>query len=563
MPKTSWRAPIPGYARGAEFDPVFELPVHRHSGELTSQPLELAEGGTLEFVPIVFDAPLEGCHVDLERVEAGRGERLWSGEPLFATEEGPRDPFRRLTHPVEVALEPGTAPFQLRWAGRGACAGAAGALARVAVRRPPDALPPVLLVCSDTHRYDHALGDSAALMPRLQQIIENGGVVYDRAYSNASWTLPSIASTLTGLHPRYHRTGARVVPPPGKGARLPAGQFAIAWGDETNVLTAHPRALPNLGERLRRYGYETAAVVANTLYVGSGLLAEGFDVVIDVNGLRGAEVNRIAQQLMERNQPDRPLFLLVHYMDVHEFVDRGRQAGAASGSAESLSAEDLRNRYARQVRVADEYLGRLVAAWNTGIGLKYSLVVFYSDHGEHLREPGRPIERHGDSMDEVLLHVPLVVRYPSALGVSPGREDRIVSLVDLAPTVLDVVGAGADGAELHGRSLLRPEPWGAAERPVFADYQLAGDELASVRAGPLKLVVNLSRGTRALVDVSATAGELPESTRLRDDAARREELSREFETYREHAERWSAGLATDRELDEDFEERLRAIGYAE
>jgi arylsulfatase A-like enzyme len=558
---THWRHPLSGFDRAWGHPPNLHLDVFRFAGSLTSEPVELEEGGRLEFVPIVFGRRREPCHFELEVVEAGRTERVWSGEPLFASSQRGSDPFGRVASPTEVVLAPREGAFQLRWVGHGACEAAPSALARAVIRLEHEPRPPLLLVCSDTHRYDHALGDSAALMPRLQEMAKHA-VVYDRAYSNASWTLPSIATTLTGLHPRYHRTGQRI----DSGAlrdwdrerRLPPGQFQLAWGDEYRVFTAHPRALANIGARLRQYGYETAAIVANTLYVGSGLLSEGFDLVVDANGRPGDDVNLLAQRLIQRGSRDRPLFLLVHYMDVHEYALWGRRPGEPEVARVSLRTEDLRRRYERQVRAADEYIGRLVAAWNSGIDLKHSFVAVYSDHGEHLREPHRPTETHGDSMDEALLHVPLVVRYPSALGVSPGREERIVSLVDLVPTVLDVVGAGADRGELHGRSLLRP-PEGAA-RPVFADYQLAGDELASVRAGPFKLILNLTRGGRALIDVEQSDGRREHGIQ---DERREGGLEAEFEAYRERADAWAADLVSDRLVDEEFEERLRAIGYTE
>jgi arylsulfatase A-like enzyme len=284
--------------------------------------------------------------------------------------------------------------------------------------------------------------------------------------------------------------------------------------------------------------------------------------VIDANGLTGDGINRLAGRLLERTGQRRPLFLLVHYMDVHEYFTWGRADGESAGTPPSIGAAELQARYARQVEAADAYIADLALAWDRRIGRGRSFFAFYSDHGEHLREPGRPTERHGDSMDEVLLHVPLLIRYPRSLGVSPAREKRVVSLVDLVPTLLDAIGADAEPSTMHGVSLLQPEPKGAAARRIFADYQLAGDELSSVRAGGFKLLVNLSRGSDALIDVSGSAPR-PERERVIEDASRERDLDREFQSYRESAERFSAELVTDRAVDEDFEERLRAIGYAE
>jgi arylsulfatase A-like enzyme len=560
----SWRVPLPRHAESQAPVPMLDLQIHRHPGQLTSDPFQVEERGTLEFVPIVFGPARDDCSVALDLVGTTPAARLWSGAPRFAPEEQVRDPLRTLTRLVEVDLAPQAEPVRLRWTASSACGGAPGALARVAFRPERKARAPVLFVCSDTHRYDHSFGDSAALMPRLQQLAESA-VVYDRAYSNASWTLPSVTSTLTGLYPRYHRTGLRVereAQRRKRGEPVPPGRFRVSWEGKFHVFTSHPHGLPNLGGRLRELGYETVAVVANTLYVGSGLLSGGFDLVIDANGLSGEGLNRLAEQLLERTGQRRPLFLLVHYMDVHEYFTWGTPEGEPKGTLGSVGGEALRSRYARQVEEADVYLAELVEAWNRRVGLDRSFFAFYSDHGEHLREPGRPHERHGDSMDEVLLHVPMLIRYPQALGISPNREKRAVSLVDLVPTLLDALDAEADGDALHGVSLLRPEPPNAAARRIFADYQLAGDELASVRMGPLKLLVNLSRGSRALIDVSRS-GPGPERERAIEDAAVESELDREFQAYRESAQSFSAELVTDRAVDEDFEERLRAIGYAE
>jgi arylsulfatase A-like enzyme len=557
---THWRYPLAGFDRSRGYPPSLHVNLIRYTGVLTSEPLELDEEGHLEFVPVVFGARRTACEAQVEVVGAEGVEIVWTGEPVFVAKGRTHGLFGRLADPVGVVLAPRDRSFQLRWQVRGGCEGVEAGLARPILRGAPQPRPPVLFACSDTHRYDRAFGAGAGLMPRLQEMTQYG-VAFDRAYSNASWTLPSIASTLTGLHPRFHRTGERVES--GRRSewdperRLPPGQFQLAWGQDYHVFTAHPRSLPNLGERLREYGYETAAIVANTLYVGSGLLAEGFDLVVDANGRPGKDVNLLAQQLIERAGKGRPMFLLVHYMDVHEYIGWGKRPGDPGGTRASLRAEDIRTRYERQVRVADEHIGRLVSAWNSGVGLKHSFVAFYSDHGEHLREPTRATHTHGDSMDEELLHVPLMVRYPKAMGVAQGREEQPVSLVDLVPTVLEVVGAHYDPATLHGQSLLAS---GTTGRRIFADYQLAGDELASVRDGPLKLVLNLTQGSRTLFGVQPSA---PSKERRLEDFGRATALEAEFAAYRKRAEAATAHLVSDHAVDEEFEKRLRAIGYIE
>ena len=88
-------------------------------------------------------------------------------------------------------------------------------------------------------------------------------------------------------------------------------------------------------------------------------------------------------------------------------------------------------------RRAGDGFGRLVAAL-TERGLdKNTLVIFTSDHGEEFNEHGR-VGWHSHSLFDELLRVPLVIRFPD--GAHAGRRvDKLVRLLDAAPTVLDVL----------------------------------------------------------------------------------------------------------------------------
>ena len=167
-------------------------------------------------------------------------------------------------------------------------------------------------------------------------------------------------------------------------------------------------------------------------------------------------------------------------------------------------------------------------------------------------------------MDEVLLQVPLVVRYPAALGVEAGVDPRPTALVDLAPTVLSVAGAKAvGGSPLHGLSLLDP-PDAAASRVLFADYQLNGDELSAARVGDHKLVVNWSRDERHLIEPGEFPATVPESRWRVRKPLLQTSLEEAFDTYVTDAESFSADVESEVEIDsEELEERLRAIGYFE
>lgn len=560
--------------------PTLHLRVHRleAGGLATEAPISFDVDHTASFLPLVRGAPVADCRMTLDAETDGDRVPLWSGAPRFT-----RTPARGLDPLVAVlddrvfvsvhALTGRSA--RLRWRVEGACASRVSWIAapKLRVSRPQQRpAPSMLLVCSDQHRYDRAIGpEGEALMPRLAALARSG-VVYDAAYSSASWTLPSIVSTLTGLFPRFHRTGLRLQTGDAarqmKGKKLPPGQFLAGWGDDVHVLTAYPKQLTTLGERLQDVGYDTVAIVSNDFYVLSGLAADGFDVVIDTGPVEGGAVNDQALAVLKRRARapsggDGALFLFVHYMDVHEYL-RGRVPAARSALVESdLDPVALRGWYDNAVRATDRHLGELLDAWDSGADADETLVAFYSDHGEHLQERGHLHDRHGDSMDEVLLRVPLVARFPASRAVAPGREARPVHLVDLAPTVLDVAGAAWDASELNGRSLLALAAAGdTAPRALHADYQLYGDELASVRRGDRKLVLDVAKNVRRLIDVAATEG--GEHAAVRSDPEAERDLERVYREYVERSDRFAKDLASDRVFDPDeVERRLHAIGYVE
>ncbi len=568
-PRERARAPERAAERAVLPGPILQRRVHRFRGRLQTAEAILLQGNLwLEFLPLVQSRPLDGCVVELDLLAGSQTWRLWTGAPEFGGARlNQSEALVRFARSERIPLEAhrGRRVF-LRWTVQGPCAGRNTLLASprlVPALRPVPAAPSILLVCSDAHRFDYAFGDPGRrLMPRLREIAGES-VVYRRAFSNASWTLPSIASTLTGLFPRFHRTGVRIETGVWNDRErrrvLPPGQFSVGWGGAHHIFTAYPDRLSTLGERLQKGGYATAAVVSNVFYTSSGLLDEGFDVVLDTNGVPGSEVNRLAFEVLERFDPDRPLLLLVHYMDVHEYWNWAGRDGSET-DRDVVLAE-----YARRVEDTDRHLGALLAVWDRDRGLAESLISFYADHGEHLGEPDRLGAGHGGSMDEVLLHIPFLVHYPRSLGIPPGTEERPVSLVDLAPTLLEAAGIPQEGAPLHGTSLLQLnglDPTSA--RQVHADYQLSGDELSSVRAGSKKFLVNLTRGTRELVEPGETGGLVPETRWRVEDPVQQADLERAYETYTARAEAFGAELRSSRVIDaEELEERLRAIGYVE
>jgi len=125
--------------------------------------------------------------------------------------------------------------------------------------------------------------------------------------------------------------------------------------------------------------------------------------------------------------------------------------------------------YYALVMHVDDQVGRILAALDEAGLREETLVLFTSDHGEHLGDHGR-IQKGPPGYDSCA-HVPLLVRYPAR--VQGGRRFKeLVEGVDVAPTILETCGVQVPPA-MQGRSF-RPLLEGGAYAPresVFIEFR--------------------------------------------------------------------------------------------
>jgi arylsulfatase A-like enzyme len=360
-------------------------------------------------------------------------------------------------------------------------------------RRPPRQ---VVLITIDTLRADH-VGTSrygARLTPALDRLAADA-VRYSDVLANASTTLTSHVSMLTGLYPWHHR--------------VISNRHALA------------EAVPWLPEALRARGFATAAVVSSiTLDAHTGL-ARGFDLYDD--RFDAAEVNR-ANQLVKTpaettrvtlswlsDHARRDFFLWVHYLPPHgpytppeEFLRDMRRSESAQRLPIGLDnwdagaipryqrldgerdPEAYRRAYAGHVRYVDHHVGRLLDGLRELRLYDGALVIVASDHGESLGEHGWYF-CHGNLVYQEQVAIPLSIKLPGA--VAAGRVITTpVEGVDIAPTVLRVLGLD-DVLHADGRVIL-PGALDGGPRPRFTQSDNA--EVLAVVAGATKLVLRVS-----------------------------------------------------------------------
>jgi len=354
------------------------------------------------------------------------------------------------------------------------------ALAASACTSRDSATPHVILVTLDTMRADRlgSGGYSRGRTPNLDRLAR-GATVFANAFTSAPITLPAHASILTGSYPAWH--GVR-----------DNGIYVLS--DPDNV---------TLAETLRDHGFATVAIVSSFVLNSRFGLAQGFDVYDDdPASMRQAEYRSPPERFAAETTrtaleharaavaTGRPVFLWVHYFDPHApFV-------APDPWAEMPEAPraDPYAGYDAEIAYMDDALGDLLDSLGRLGLLDRSVVVVVGDHGEGLESP-HVEQTHGVFLYDETLRVPLLVRDGTGT-LSPGVALEDVSVVDVAPTILEALGIEPESAG-QGRSLAGTQEasggTAAIPRPLlsetFLPYHTFGwSPLFAIRQGDWKLV---------------------------------------------------------------------------
>ena len=217
-------------------------------------------------------------------------------------------------------------------------------------------------------------------------------------------------------------------------------------------------------------------------------------------------VDIVLEWLSEPSAATRPIFMFVHFMDVHmPYVSDSSVSGMfTDGYKETLGSnrkrlqavrggiargdEVLRGLYTASydegIAYVDQQVGRLFESMEK-IGLwDDTLIIVTADHGEALFEHGR--WEHGASVLEEVVRVPLIVRGP---GIKPGRSEIPASLVDLVPTILEAVEIDSS-SDFFGNSLWTSMTMGRVleERDIIVEGTLYGAEQRAIIRWPYKAI---------------------------------------------------------------------------
>ncbi len=454
---------------------------------------------------------------------------------------------------------------------RGVCAVVVAALLAAAVaggcqreKRPSQAN--LLLIVIDTLRADHvgAYGYRLPTTPTLDDLAAHG-VLFEQAVAQAPWTRPSMATLMTGLYPPTHGVTCK--------------HFDVPEED-CDVL---PAGVTTLAEALSAAGYDSAGIVANIQVDAVFGFDQGFDSYANVFDELAAsdpdwrkhwhefewvnettpEVTHRALAWLQERSSKHPFFLYLHYLDPHEPYEPPAPYAAMfeRSSYSSPYTEILADlpRYDGEVRYVDEHVG-MVLERVRGLGLaEDTMVVVTADHGEAFGEHGALDRRHGLTLYENQLLVPLIMRVPGR-GAAGVRVREQVRLLDLAPTVLDLLGVPIPAA-MQGRSFA-PLIDG---KHVLMPPGLAGwgyEPLLAYRSPPWKLIRNVRTGRTELYDLAADPGE--QVNRAAEQGQLLMMLSAEADEVLAAAKKAGEGIERGRgkvTLSPEQRRGLRALGY--
>jgi hypothetical protein len=509
--------------------PALQVRAHEIEGVLeTARAMRIPAGARLEVLAMVEDRALTSARCTVSALVDGAEKPLAELTPLVAGHVPGEERFTALDRFESLPLDTlAGREVRLRFELGPESAQKWLLSARLVVPAPRERRPPdVLLVCADTLRYDCSIGPRGGGSCRRSLDWRRPRPCTTQRTA-APWTLPSMRDDAHGSVPRFHGTGSRLVLEEGT-EEVPPGYFARSIGKIDQIFRAYPESVVSLGDALGELGYQTWMAVSNPLYAASGLLADGQEVVLDAGVVNGEKTLAGMQLLLEHRDAKRPLFLLVHLMDVHQwkpwYFDPQYGKEAVLQSLDEVAAC-----YDASVRDLDHSLGGILDLWNERSG-EDSLILFYADHGEHLLEAGAV--GHGVGMTEELLHVPLVARFPSRARIDSGYAEVPVSLVDLMPTVLSIAGHPRALLYGSGRSLADPSSLNEA-RTLYSDYPLFGGEEASVRRGRFKLRLDLDAGSSSLFDTGDPRTARESGASLVEDDSLMRELNDCFSGYEE------------------------------
>ena len=328
----------------------------------------------------------------------------------------------------------------------------------------------VILISIDSLRADHlgCYGYFRDTAPNICGLAEGDGILFEDMMNSGGATLQVHMSMMTSLYPEVH---------------------GVSRHDRN--ITALEEERITLAEQLRESGYETAG------FTGGGLMrpvfgfGQGFDLY-DSDGRGFEQIMPKVYDWLDENQEEH-FFLFIHTYDVHAGGGQGNDVYSSPGGYDRMYIEDhgealvdcsatrCINSYFRILEdkfkelpgnpflkeEVEELKKYVIATYDGGIAYvdnelgkflgklkelgvyEKTLIIITSDHGEEFLEHGSV--GHANIQYQELTHIPMIMKLPDSM-ISGRRIPQLVSIIDIMPTVLELVGIEVN-EQTQGKSM--------------------------------------------------------------------------------------------------------------
>lgn len=401
----------------------------------------------------------------------------------------------------------------------------------------------IILFTIDTLRADHleCYGYQGVETPHINRLAKEG-ILFKYDIAQTPLTLPSHSSIMTGTYPLYH------------GVRDNGGFYL----DEKHI---------TLAEALKSQGYSTSAFVAAFVLDSRWGLYQGFDyyydnfdltkykkVSLDVVQRRGDEALVEAYKWLEKNSHQK-FFSWIHLYDPHTPYDPPEPYKTLY---KPIKGHPYRL-YDGEIAYTDQLIGEFLSYLEEKKLLDKTIIIFTADHGESLGQHKE--SAHGFFIYDVVIRVPLIIRFPQEKFASQTIEQRVRS-IDIMPTVLNLVGK-MPPETVQGESLL-PLILGKDKRNEEGAYSETYWPNFHYGWSPLK---SLSRGSYKFIDAPQ-----PELYNVFEDPSEKinlvnmkaslaHQMKRELEALIEKYSAEGIEDAGPKPIDNDSLIKLQALGY--
>ena len=308
--------------------------------------------------------------------------------------------------------------------------------------------PNIYIVLSDACQASHlgTYGYQRNTSPHIDAFARDA-VVYENAYSNAVFTLASVATIFSGLYPDSH--------------------------DVKSMLTSLPQKLLTLPEYLKSKEYSTCIITSSFGISSNFGFTQGVDDYFRVAekywAPKGISIFSQLSGWLEKTPPVN--FSYMHYIHPHfpkvppagfpisfrpgkvkptleriaELVHKKKRTGIPN-NAEEL--QEITDAYDSSIAWVDSEFGKILSLLKEKKLYDNSVIIFLADHGEALGEHG--VISHSTNVYDETSRVPLIIKYPNSLNLK-GRVVQLAELADIFPTIASLFG---QKLTLDGRNLL-------------------------------------------------------------------------------------------------------------